>query len=177
MNNKLSQVLITATTLAMGTFTIQTAQAAILNFDVNVNIDSGPLNGESYSGSFRYDNSSLTGVGDESVALSSIDFNFFGVDYDENNGTTPDAIFLDNDFLGLSWSADSVEFSFVPGFTSIDQAFFAYDILGGAGAGAGDITFTQDLDLQDVPESNSVIGLLLLGGLASLSLIKKKSEV
>lgn len=171
MKNKLSKALITATTLALSTFSIQSAQAAIINYAFTVDIDSGVLNGQSYAGSFSYNDAGLTGIGNESVALSAINFNFLDVNYDQNDGTTPDALFLDNDFLGLSWSEDQVQFSFVPGFFDLDEAFFAYDIANGSGA--GDINFALQPEGDNIPESNSVIGLLLLGGLGTISLMKR----
>ena len=144
------------------------AIAATITYDVEVSIDSGPLSNETYLGSFSFDNDPLTEAGSESVGVSDLEFSFLGVDYSEADDSDAQAEFLDSDFLGLSFSTDT--FAFAPGFFSVDEAFFSYDVA--RGAGAGDINYS----LQAVPEATSTIGILLLGTLGATSLLRRSRK-
>lgn len=121
-----------------------TAEAALVGYDFNGTIDSGSLLGESYSGSFAYDNASLTNSGLESINLSSLTFNFLSTAFDLTHAEfTPTADFLDGLFLGVSYavSAFAPEFALVsssglPG----DAPYLAYQTLSGdAGFGSFNI--------------------------------------
>ena len=160
---KTFQFTLAAVSLLIGLNAInaKSAQALVNPFNFDVNIDSGPLNDNTYSGSFSYDDAGLTGVGSESTSVLNLDYTFEGTNYTEADAIPSSAdaevLFKDGVLLGLSYSTNT-EFSFVPGFTSTNDAYFTYDVA--SGAGAGDVAYTA------VPFGvDSTTGFLLLGGL------------
>jgi hypothetical protein len=124
------------------------SEAAIINHDFNVTIDSGLLTGEVYNGSFAYDDATLTNLGLESIGLSSITFSFSSAYYDLSDagfGATAD--FLDGLFLGINYSVNGSNapfFYFVPAlgtFLPYDVPYFAYQTVpGGSGFGSFNLT-------------------------------------
>ena len=177
MNNKNYQNFVIATaSLAFGLALINTnpTQAATITYDLQVSIDSGPLLNETYFGSFSFDDLTLTGVGDEFLPVTNLEFNFLGTDYTEaDDAFGAEVEFFDGDFLGLSFSTDAT-FSFVPGFFALDEAFFTYDLV--QGVGTGDIAYSlrPSQPPQSTPEPNSIMSLLGLGTLVASSLLKRK---
>ena len=111
------------------------AGAANITYDFTVNPTFGPLLGESYSGSFTFDDANLIGFGEEFISVDSFSFSFLGVDYTEADGAPnePEVAFFDGSFLGLGFNED--DFSFVPGFFDLSEAFFTYDLASGSGDG------------------------------------------
>lgn len=155
-------VLITATDARPG-------QAATLTYDFDVLVDSGPLANQTYSGSFKFDDSNLTGSGQEFPDVSTVMFSFLGEDYTkEDDPAGPEVAFLDGNFLGLSFSTDAA-FSVVPGFSDLEEAVFTYDIQG-QGVGLGDVSYTV------VPEPSSALGTLALSVLGAGWMLKRKQQ-
>lgn len=162
MNKTFSSLLATAG-LAFGlTLTNSNQlQAATITYDLSVTIDSGSLLDQTYTGSFSFSDSVLTGVGDEFLPVTNLEFNFLATEYTETDDSfNAEAAFFDGEFLGLSYSTD-VEFSFVPGFFALDESFFAYDL--GDDSGTGDIVYSvrsEDPNLTTTAEPATMIGLL-----------------
>ena len=73
-------------------------KAAFFTYQVDVNIDSGALFGNSYTGKLTYDTLGLTGVGDESVFISSFNFPFEGKTYTQNDDLLATVEFSDGIF-------------------------------------------------------------------------------
>lgn len=143
-----------ATALTLGA---APASAATLIYDFDVAIDSGRLTGETYSGSFEFDNALLAGMGEEFLALDAFSLTFDGLEYTEEDDELGEAFFFDGEFLGLGFNTDA--FSLIPGFEDTSDAFFAYDI-----AGAGNITYTErTLDPAKTPEPAGLLALGLMG--------------
>jgi hypothetical protein len=164
--------------LAAGVVTLAVAQpvrAASITF--NVDNLSGTLSGERLSGSFMFNDAGLVGSGDESLPVSDLTFDFVGSTFTEANAiATPEAIFSNNQLLGLSYAVgtvgtDEIAFSFVPGFFNSDDALFAYDTVSD-GAGFGDVRYSQ------VPEASTLLGsMTVLGLIAVLHKQRKKAAV
>ncbi|WP_083305439.1 PEP-CTERM sorting domain-containing protein [Moorena producens] len=175
MTNILKKLSFVATSAVLG-FTVIHANpvnAASIIYDLEVSIDSGFLDGETYSGFFEFDDSGLTGIDEEFLSVSNISFDFDGVNYTETDGLSdPEAVFFDGDFLGLSWSDD--EFSFIAGFFELSEALFTYDLP--QGAGAGDIAYTlrPDTPVASTPEPTAVFSLLALGATGCSGVLKKR---
>ncbi|HEY9800650.1 MAG TPA: PEP-CTERM sorting domain-containing protein [Leptolyngbyaceae cyanobacterium] len=166
--------ILTLTTASL-TFNFATAwfnpsQAATINYTIEVSIDSGSLSGNNYFGSFSYDNSSLTGSGEEFIDVSDVSFNFDGTNYTVANN--PQVAFLDGKFLGLSYSPEP-SLSFIPGFFDVSEAYFAYDF-GSFSSGFGDVTYT--LQNTSVPEPTTVISLVAVGAWGVTSRLKRKAR-
>ena len=182
MINKLQKLGIFATclTLNYGIINVQRAYGATF-YDFNVAIDSGPLVSETFDGYFSYQDSILTGFGEEYIAIDEFEFDFFGTKYssETNSDLGAEVVFFDGDFLGLSLVNDT--FAFNPGFFELEESFFFYNLINLEGEGYYNYSLRQsDLDGNDdsnpkpVPEPNTIIGLSVLSG--SL-LLKKKGQV
>lgn len=139
---------------------IEASQAADITQSFNINIDSGPLIGESYSGSYSYDDFGLTGVGEEFADLTAFLFTF--VTSDSSTSSVYDladaqflgpatADFLDGTFTGITLDIDAngAPFSFASGVfnfeETLDDASFLYDIAGGSGAGDFQLSSTTPI--------------------------------
>lgn len=158
MNKIFSTTLTLATTIALTTITNLPSEAEIINYDITVEIDSGALAGNIYFGSFSFDDDLLTGIDSELVDLEDFSFNFAGTEYTLTDDPNAGGEFLDGELLGLDFNAAEI-FSFVPGFFSIDESFFAYD--NPQPAGFGSVTYTLQ-NAESVPESSALLGLFTL---------------
>jgi hypothetical protein len=56
--------------------TTNSVQAALINFTVSIN--SGSLDSQSFFGSLNFDESGVTGIGEEFLPVSQLMFDFFG---------------------------------------------------------------------------------------------------
>jgi hypothetical protein len=75
-------------TVALSTAAIATsqAQASTVTYDFTVNVTQGSLAGQSYSGTFSYDDSTLKGTGVEKLGVEqglTVCMNYFGRNYTE----------------------------------------------------------------------------------------------
>jgi hypothetical protein len=143
------------------------SQAAIVSYSLSGTVDSGPLLNQPYSGTFSFDDSLLTGIGSEFLPVPTVTVDFGGTYTQSDAASPPEVAFLDGDLLGLSFSVNTsnLDFSFVPGFFDVSEAYFTYQTP--QGAGAGNIIYAP---VTAVPESSSVLGILALGicGLGTL---------
>lgn len=159
------QKLALAAGVALSFAAINASEAKAINlFTFEVAPDSGSLAGNTYFGDFSFDDSGLTGVGDEIVELSDFSFDFLGVNYTETDSFSSLAAFLDGTFLGIEYTFDdgNVEFSFLPGFFAVNEAVFAYEIASGSNQGAG----FGDVNYSVVPTPALLPGLVGMGAMA-----------
>ncbi|PZD70815.1 hypothetical protein C1752_08957 [Acaryochloris thomasi RCC1774] len=152
--------------LGMTAIVIQPSHAVSLNFDVD-NF-TGNLAGEDLSGSFEFDDSGLTGTGNEFAPVSSLSLEFFNTVFTEADAVSgPEVVFSDNKFLGLSYvgeqtsPTDLIFLSFAPGPSSIDGSQFTYSTLS-VGDGTGDVRYSEVPEPNGVLGSTAVLGLMLL---------------
>ena len=180
MINKLQKLGIFASCFALnyGIFNIQQAYGATF-YDFNVAINSGTLVSETFDGYFSYEDSILTGFGEEYIAIDEFEFDFLGTKYssETNSDLGAEVVFFDGDFLGLSLLNDT--FTFNPGFFELEESFFSYNLSDLEGEGyfnyslrQSDIGGGDDSKPKPVPEPNTVIGYIVLGG----SLLLKNKE-
>lgn len=166
MSISLSKILPLAlvSSLLLPTFSVK---AALVTYQVDVNIDSGLLLGNNYTGILTYDDASLTGIGNESVLISYFDFLFDGITYTQNDDLFANVDFLDGQLLGLNYAGSSPAFpNFTSAFPPFFDASFSYDFGSSGGSGIGVPTYTL------VPENSPVTGILILIG--TLILFRKK---
>jgi hypothetical protein len=57
------------------------AAAAIVTYDFNAHLQTGPLAGTAFTGSLAYDNAASTGIGTEFLPLAALDFSLLGVSF------------------------------------------------------------------------------------------------
>ncbi|MDZ8085716.1 MAG: PEP-CTERM sorting domain-containing protein [Nostoc sp. DedQUE12b] len=88
---------------------VKPTQAALVNYDFTVNATSGDRPGQ-YFGSFRYDDSTLTNTGLETLGVENglaVAFNYLGTNYTDVDDTDfnsfPIASFNNGKILGLSY--------------------------------------------------------------------------
>lgn len=146
MNNKLKLVSCISVFSAL-LIMASAAKASIINYNFNGLVDSGALVGESYNGSFSFDDASLTNLGLESINLSAFSFNFLTTSYNLTNADFQSTVdFLDGLLLGVSYSASGSD----PTFALVSAAglglpddvpYFAYQTLSGD-SGFGSLSFT-----------------------------------
>lgn len=146
------------------------AQAASTSYTFNGTLDSGVFNGETFSGQFSFDDATLTGSGDEYLAVDSVNLNFHAQAYTQTHAAAiPEVAFSDGTFLGLSFSVDSSDptFSLIPGVTSLAEAYFGYAPTAGD-SGYGSVAYT----VVPVPEPKTYA--MLLAGLGLVGYVVRK---
>jgi hypothetical protein len=152
------------------------SEAALVNYTFNGVADSGSLIGETYNGSFAYDNLTLTNSGAESINLSSLTFNFYSSVFNLSNAdvlTSSTADFFDGVFLGLSYTVNAFDpsFSFISGNSDISEAYFGYTTLSGD-SGFGSLSYVADVSAVPVPGAFWLFG----SGLGLLSFTRRKNQ-
>ena len=145
------------------------AQASAV-FSFTGTTDSGPLAGQSYTGTFAYEAPAADYSG--SVLLQSFTLNAFGQTYTlAEADVAPTAWFGLGQFLGVEFMNADGDPTLRPyvyltsGFFDLTEAFFAYDSVGAGVQGFGSFLPTP----AAVPEPASLgLALAALGGLAAL---------
>jgi hypothetical protein len=151
------------------------AQAAVQNYTFTGALDSGFYNGQTYSGSFSFDDASVDNFDLDIVNLISFDMSFLNTNYTLSNTIAPpDVSFLDGSFLGLSLSIDSVTpnagFTFVAGSVDTSDAFLAVDTNLGL-SGAGNVAYSLT---APVPEAETYA--MLLAGLGVMGAVARRRK-
>lgn len=106
-----------ATAISVAAISIKPTQAAVINYDFTVDVTSGDNPGQ-YSGSFRYDDSTLTNTGFEKIGTErglAVVFNYLGNTYTEKDdidyANFPIVSFNNGVLQGLNyWVADKFAF-------------------------------------------------------------------
>jgi hypothetical protein len=152
---------------------LPSAQAAIQNFNFNGTLESGSFIGQTYSGTFSFDDAGLVGAGNEWLAVNSLSMNLNSANYTlADAAAATEAAYFDGSFVGLSYSNATGDplFSLVAGNTALSEAFIAYDPAAGF-SGTGNIAFTA----APIPEPETY-GMLLAGlGLIGLAARRRRA--
>lgn len=120
--------------LAALALTAGAAQASVVNYTFAGIFESGPVLGEAFSGSFSYNDQSVTGIDSELVDLGSLVFTALGHAYTANGASQ--AAFLNGDFVGIdaSYSYAGGGLAFVDGVFDLASAYAAYQPTGSVGS-------------------------------------------
>ncbi|MEQ8537831.1 MAG: PEP-CTERM sorting domain-containing protein [Coleofasciculus sp. D1-CHI-01] len=188
-----------STSLALGFLLTEAnpVQASIITYEFTVDITSGDLIRQSFTGSFSYDNESTPvgfGYGSEEFFLTEFEFYFDGLEYTLDDvacqytdlciqGTTPPfwvgGIFPQwgKDSLALR-TKDAFGFEFGPSIFLASQSEFEYRNIGsGVGVFEGDVTYSLVSESTSVPDPTSTLGLLALGTLGTgSSLLRRRKQ-
>lgn len=150
------------------------AHAATSHFSLQGVVDSGPLAGQAFSGSFAYDAADATPAFSGDLPLSAFNLQFAGSLFTlATADAPPTATFADGAFLGLAYadvdSADAAmrpRVTLQPGFFAFaGEALLAYEGDGGA-------TGFGSYSISAVPEPGQ--WALLLAGLAGVGLLGRR---
>jgi hypothetical protein len=161
--------------MSLATVAAKPTQAAVVNYNFNVNTTSGQ-----YFGSFSYDDSNLNRIGEENLDVSngliSVLFDYLGTTYTQvddieySTGVSPFISFRDGKLLGLSYFVEN-QF-FIGG--DLDTPFIGgnrfYTIVGSDFFSAnetGTVSYTQ------IPEPLAILGTAI-ATTAGLWLNRKK---
>lgn len=142
--------------------------AATVSYSFSVTIDSvnASLAGQSFAGSFSYDDAQVpvaSPFGGDLFELSSFDFSFVGGPFAKADLDFASAVFENGNFVGLELG--DATFAFLPA-SGPFAAFFSYDF-GGNDAGNGSIVYTPRM--TELPEPGTAwLAAGLLAGLAGL---------
>jgi hypothetical protein len=150
-------VITSGVVLSLAVQQVNSAQAAIVSYNLAGTIQNGLLTGQTFSGTFSYDNSLLTGLGFEFLDVSQVNLNFLGSTFTAVNAdSNPTVEFLDGILLGLNFSTSSFtpEFSLIPASGST-EATFSY--IGINDSGSGPVQYVL------IPEPSTVLGIIALG--------------
>lgn len=104
------------------------AQAALQTWNFSGTVESGSLLGQSYAGTFSFDDAGLTGsAGTEYLGVSSLNMTFNSTAYTLVDELSPSEVAFENGgFLGMTFSA--ANFTFIPGLgSSVNDAYLALD--------------------------------------------------
>ncbi|GAB6139718.1 hypothetical protein JCM14076_04470 [Methylosoma difficile] len=150
------------------------AQAARVDYTFSGALDSGELNGTSYTGSFSYFDGNLNNSGLESRQLSAFSFSFLANTYDLNAADfKPSAEFLDGLFLGINFTSSFTDpaLAFISSAgTGLpdDVAYLAYaPAFGDAGFGSFTIDSVNTVNAVPVPAALWLFAPALSGLLLS----------
>ncbi|MBX2863190.1 MAG: hypothetical protein KTR27_06505 [Leptolyngbyaceae cyanobacterium MAG.088] len=170
--------------IASAVLTLSKAQASwaqTVFYDFTVDITSGPLVGERYTGDTSADVTNLSQTGNETLQQTSINFIFGDVEFTEaddvqdSEANSPRANFQDGEFIGNTYIVSRVgetpteipliDDVLVDGF-AIDNNEFGYVV--GANLYRGTVNYAllpnaDDPDVQSVPEPAFWLGFATVG--------------
>jgi hypothetical protein len=150
---------------------VPASQAASVGYSFSVSIDSGSLAGQSFAGSFSYDDAQVpvpNPFGGDLFELSSFDFSFVGGPFAKADLDYAGAVLDNGSFIGLELG--DATFAFLPA-SGPFAASFAYDF-GLNGAGNGSIVYTPRM--TELPEPGTA--WLAAGLLAGLAGVRRRSR-
>ncbi len=159
------------------------SEAALVGYTFSGVTDSGSLLDTSYTGSFVYNDATLTNSGSELINLSSLSFNFLSSTAFTlaNEDFTSTADFQNGVFLGVNYSVNNFEPKFSLGSGSatgsLGDARFSYQSVDGDD-GFGSLTYVADVAVSAVPVPAAVwLFTSVLAGFGAITRRKRQSTV
>lgn len=148
---------------------VRPTQAAIVTYGFDAALNSGALQGTKFPGTFSYDNSEQTGIGQEFISLKTLDFSLLGTTFTKADLSQGGQVIVNNGnveyFTGAFFSPFNIAFGFGgPG-------LIGYNAPGANASGEGVYTIRA----ETVPEPNFALGVLTFGAL-SVGLRRKRKH-
>lgn len=145
----------------------------------------GLLSGNSYAGSFEFDDSVITGASFEETPLTTFDFTFEGASYGLADAQSPGAFaaFRSGEFVGIEYRSEGEFPEAPPGSEDPDVPggrisfgfegdFFFYNTFRSGGTGFGDVIYTAVPEAAAVPAPAPLLGLVGMG----VAALRKKGQ-
>ncbi|ACC85056.1 PEP-CTERM sorting domain-containing protein [Nostoc punctiforme] len=129
---------------------VRPTQAAIVTYDFDASLNTGALQGTKFPGTFSYDNSEQTGIGQEFISLKTLDFSLLGTTFTKADLSQGGQVIINNgnveDFTAAFFSPFNIAFGFGgPG-------IIGYSGLGTSGEGV------YTIRAETVPEPTDIYG-------------------
>ncbi len=174
---KLAVATASAAALSFVALEASPTQAATITYDFDVNVTSGPLDNNIYEGSFSYEDSTLKGIGLETVGVAeelSVSFEFLGGTYteaDDNNFSFnfPIVEFKNGSFVGLQYIVNDIPNNSIFAVFGNDpdglggENRFQYVDVNSFEVSQGSVTYSLRSHSTPVPEPGTAAGLSVLG--------------
>ncbi|WP_224095569.1 PEP-CTERM sorting domain-containing protein [Nostoc sp. MS1] len=149
---------------------IRPTQAAIVTYGFDTLLTSGSLQGTKFPGTFSYDNSQQTGIGQEYISLTSLNFTVLGTPFTKADLSQGGQVILNNGTVDYFTAAFFSPFNIAFGFGG--PGIVGYVAPGGTG-GFGSGVYT--IRAATVPELTNIYAPILALGFSRL--IKRKHTV
>lgn len=144
-------------------------QDSTVTYDFVVNVTSGSLSGQQFTGFFSYNRSTITGIGSEEVGVSeglSVRFEFLGMTYTEANDFDaplyPRVLFENGKLAGIDLEAfdNGVSYQIIRDFDN-KNSVFTYRLEGESSKrmGSGSVSYSLREDSHKIdPEASMLLG-------------------
>lgn len=146
---------------------VRPTQAAIVTYGFDASLNSGGLQGTQFPGTFSYDNSEQTGIGQEFIFLKTLDFSLLGTTFTKADLSQGGEVIINNgkveDFTAAFFSPFNIAFGFG------GQGIIGYNGLGASGSGV------YTIRAKTVPEPTNIYSPILALGFGWL--MKRKPKV
>ncbi|WP_340095866.1 PEP-CTERM sorting domain-containing protein [Nostoc punctiforme] len=131
---------------------VRPTQAAIVTYGFDASLNTGALQGTKFPGTFSYDNSEQTGIGQEFISLKTLDFSVLGTTFTKADLSQGGQVIISNgnveDFTAAFFSPFNIAFGFGgPG-------IIGYNAPGVNASGEGVYTIRA----ETVPEPTDIYG-------------------
>lgn len=168
----------TGTALTLTAIDANPAHALKFKSDFKVDITTGDLAGNSYDGYFTFEDSELSGIGNETIVADKVSFNFNGLTYNEKQDFDyPNAPWVEFDggsLSGLNFVPFDEFFSLPFDLLNDSFEYFGHNngdvVVSFQGGGVGSVTYTEP---EAIPEPATIFGLSVIG----LGLLLRKKQV
>ena len=178
--------LATGSIVSAMTIGVAPAAAATVTYDFGISVNSGLFAGQTFSGALSFNDTSVTGVGEEHLTIETLSLEFFDTTYTEADledileadlaDILPDVRFLDGKFLGISSSDSNYDLSEIAeiAFEIAGNSFFYETPDLGSGSGAVSYTLREEGDVAEAPVSTPEPSGVLALGLVSGAIARRR---
>lgn len=149
---------------------VRPTQAAIITYDFDASLNSGALQGTKFTGTFSYENSEQTGIGEEFISLKTLEFSLLGTNFTKADISQGGQVIINNGSVEDFTAAIFLPFNIAFGFGG--EGIIGYNVPGDVNA-SGEGVYT--IQVETVPEPTDIYGGTLALGFGWLMKRKLKA--